>query len=170
MGELSPSRDPLKGSQGRQNFGFIFGGFEEIGAVTHEWQQLHDFIEVHSRHKLVRLVDDQIAEAEWLEDDDEYDDEEDDEPPEGCVYSRLRLLCSSCGSETLTEHAAYCRPRPELVLSSDVVAHFVDQVWPTVEDNAYRCIPFDDTGASVVSFLRAHRSHRIATSLKATDA
>jgi hypothetical protein len=80
------------------------------------------------------------------------------------VYARLVLRCVTCGSETVAEHAAYCPPRQELALSREAVAHFVDDVWPWVEDNAYRCIPFEDR--SFVSFLSAHRTHKLTTRLR----
>jgi len=70
MGQLSLSTLPITGSRGPQNFGLIFAGYAAIGGVTYEWQQLHDFLQAHEKHNLVRLVNDEIGEAEWLEGED----------------------------------------------------------------------------------------------------
>ncbi|MGE0453498.1 MAG: hypothetical protein AB7Q30_08180 [Vicinamibacteria bacterium] len=168
-----PSADPTAHSRDSQSFGYVFSAFEAIGAVTLEMLRFQQFLLAHAKHDLDTMSDGGPAEAEfekWPSDGEPEgaDDDWDDEPPEGWEYAHLEAACRTCKKRRRTESAGVLQKRAERPVT-DSEAELFERVCAVVDDDMYRCIPFEDDLGQLAAFLKKHRGHLIATRVVAAE-
>src|SRR6266545_894762 len=137
-GFCSLSSDRVTLEAGRQNFGYLYSGFESLGMITLDLYTFKGFLVRHDGHEVITLPDDGADQIVALGAEEE---EWTDDLPEGWVVAYLEIACRTCKKRRRSRSTDNFEVREQRAVDPAQARCFIERIVPVLPDNLYRCVP-----------------------------